>query len=293
MIPHPTTAVSPMNPPSPPVNPAARFIFRIGPFGAGSERYFMYFLQPGDPDHPGAAAVDDLAALRELVKVFPPADLVAEPALASAAAQYGIPVAPFDDHAAHALGLIALRLLPGHPVGELEREWTVDAMLRNARLLEERTGAAGAAGALRLRLDYVGALQWCAFGILESAAGRPCRLRLFSSRDDRESAVAAGPEPTAGRTPAPGPTALSVRFSVDREGARGAIADALRRSHGLESIPEPYLSAQGAATPLGDQEVMILAVALEAVSQVFQGHPTIESYTDVQGLGLGARLTLD
>lgn len=264
-------------------DPDRHFVFRIGPFGDEPGRYFMYFLQPGDPSYPGVAAVSDRAALVELIKVFPPETLVVEPELAQAATELGIAVAPFDDYASHALGLIALEMHKSTPVRAVEREWVVFALLQSARLLENRSAAAGVAGRRHFVLDFVGDLRFRSFATVRLSDGLPQSVALFNNREERASADGWSFAPD---TPGSGVTCLGIRFLSDDP----PVLDALRRAHGLRSIPAPAMVVNGASRPVDDSEVLILAVALDAVSRSFAGGAAVESFLRVEDLSLGARL---
>jgi hypothetical protein len=259
------------------------FMFRIGPFGEGRERHWMYFLEPGNPEHPGAEAVADHVALKALLPYFPADELVVEPQMRQAGAELGVASHAFDDDAAHALGLIAMELLDTTPVREIEHEWLVFAMLQSARMLQDEAARIETTGSTRFALDFVGDLRFRAFGSLDLDAGVPRRLALYNSVEERERGDRAA---AVEADPMDGDNSIELRFRDDN----AVVLDALRRAHGLHLIPDPYLVTNGEQVRVQDNEALILAVALNAASQVIAGKPSVEAFAQVDEMRLGARL---
>lgn len=245
----------------------------------------MYFLQPGDSNMAGIEAVNDTAALKQLVEYYDTKSLVVEAAMAESAKKFNIPVRAFDDYAAHALGLLALECLPSSPVREVEREWLVFAMLQSAYRLEAQAIKVKFDGTKRFRLDFSGTVTFSAFATLTIEAGRPKIVVLYNNEADFDHGVSKSlfeSEDPAGRD------CLGVCFRMDNE----PVLNALERAHGLLSIPEPVFFTAGMAIQPRDIEVLILAVALDATSQLVEERQDIEAYIAVEDLALGAKLKL-
>lgn len=263
-----------------------QFMFRIGPFGEGVARHWMYFLEPGDPEHPGADAVDDRTALTALLPYFPADELLVEPQMRAVGAQFGVGSNSFDDDAAHALGLIAMELLDTTPVREIVHEWLVFAMLQSARMLQDEAARTRATGSLRFVLDFVGDLRFRAFASLDLDVGLPRRLALYNNAEDRERGDrAAGLGDVSGDDS----NSIELRFRDDN----AAVLDALQRAHGLHLIPDPFLITNGERVHLQDNEALILAVALNAASQIVAAKPNVEAFAQVDDMRLGARVLTD
>jgi hypothetical protein len=255
-------------------------IVRIGPFQRKTELKYHYVIAPGDYEYPMFRSENDENAFKNILKHYPASELTAEPLLAKIAKENNIEVQPYNDNARQAVGWEALRMYKSSPINEMNRKWTILPYLKCAQILENLVDKKSPE-MVRFELKYVADLEFLAFAYLAIKDGLPNRLQIFNSLEEREQEIEAHKNNTYELINIPN---IQVLFRKDDK----VILEALNRAYSLESIPVPVIRTDEART-VEDLEVMILTVAMDAVSQLIIGEKEQpQSYFVVEDLKLGA-----
>lgn len=242
---------------------ARQFVFGIGPVQAtdGATSYFRVY--PGEADKLVYVAPMAAAALARILHDYAAADLECEPALAEAAAAFGLPVGAIDDQRAHAIALAAFDVMDERLMGGVEREGLIFQFGRAAKRF---LGSAPWRRTLAVRpmtIEVLGSMSARMTGVLFGA--EVPGLGLFDDAGTLDAAVASMRAGDAGRA------AALARLGVRLEDAPAFAVDAMRRAHGLDRVPIPLVVDRKRRRMPGDADIGTLAAAMIAVSLLEDG----------------------
>ncbi len=255
-------------------------IIRVGPFQRKAQQQYHYVIAPGDYEFPMFRSEKDENAFKNILKHYPASELTAEPLLAEIAQKNNIEVKPYNDFGLQAIGWEALRMYKSNPLNEVNQKWTILPFLKCAQVLENLVDNKSPK-IIRFELEYVADLEFYAFAYLAIKDGVPDRLQIFNSMEEREQEIDAHKNNTNELINIPN---IQVLFKNDDK----VILEALNRAYSLGSIPVPVIRTDETRTA-EDLEVMMLAVAMDSVSQLIMGEKEQpQSYFIVDDLKLGA-----
>jgi len=260
----------------------SQFVFRLGPYidADAGKPFNFYFVNPGRPGREVVTGSTDEEGIRALLGLYDADDLVVEPTLAEVARSLGVQSARFDDHAAHALGILAMERLPGAPLEQIDIEGVVYQLLRAAALMQVTTPPP----VLTFSVEVVGTVAVRGFGTATFEEGHAAELCLFSTVEDQQRAGASDICTTVTHRSIP---SLGLRFSSGDP----VLIDALTRAFGLRAAPEPYLVTEDGPAKVGNLDLLILATILRAVTKLLQGgEGNAEAWLEVDRLTAGARV---
>jgi hypothetical protein len=236
-----------------------RFVFKIGPLPMRDGEGSAFFVHPPEGSKFASLGATDLEGLEQVATLYIPEDLECEPALAAAAAQFGIRPGVITPERAHIIGLRAFDLaLPHH----------YDAVKREGIIYQFGLASSQFWRASPWRYDF---------------AQRPIHVSLSGNRGSTFEAMVLGGELQYGLFLYP--QAGSVRRAIElaHEGALEEAAridsigvtfqdspdfavDAMQRSYDLPRLPVPTRITNGSGVPLEDLDLLSIATALSAVS---------------------------
>lgn len=243
------------------------FLFRIGPIDTREGPVNCYYVIPGHEKANAFVARDDHAGLTQVVAEFKPDEVQCEPALASAAAKFGIMPGEITPARAHQIGMVAFEMALRGKVALLKHEglfyqfgkaaagfWTAQPW-RHA--FAEHTLDVEISGSVDARLE----------GAVLGRGGKEFGVTLYPEKGSRQRIreLAAQGRQLAAATIA----TLGVGLSDGKE----YLLDAMDRAYGLRRIPEPFKVHERMNVELGDLDIAALTATLLAVTDMTDEQP--------------------
>lgn len=234
-------------------------VFRIASIPQARATVNAYFVYPGSPDRQVFFDDEDRTALEEILEVYSADGLACEPALAPAAREVGVPTRELTADEANQVGVMAFELaMPGqltkvsaqaiYHFGTASRVYHEASPWKN-QFAYETIGVA-------LTGDIKRRLSARILGVTGPSAG----LVLYSSPASIDQIVDRFEHGQLDR--AESVDALGVTF----EEAPGFAVDAMRRAYGLSWFPLPTKLRAGVRVAMEDEDFLILAASMRAVS---------------------------
>jgi hypothetical protein len=236
------------------------FVFRIGPLPQVQTPSSAYFVFPGEEGVETFFASSDEEALLQIGSGYEPAQLECEPQLAVAASKSGMAVGPITPDRAAILALLTFELaLPDH-FREIKNHDIVyqygmacSAFWRSAPWrLDEANGA--------LQITFSGAVAKRVEATVLGRTGKQFGLAIFPGVGSLQTVSRLIQDHNVDDV------ASLDMLGVTLETEPAFAIDGMIRSFELDRFPLPMKTVNGERVRLTDQDLLVLACALRAIS---------------------------